>query len=156
MDNKFWLGWLMAFGSSAFLVVLASLPPFVGPAARAFVMQVLAPFCHQLTEYSPHWNGVQLGVGHRIYGVFWGLVLGTVAFHRLRRWDAFLNRNAGPVLVLSGFPMALDWTLDALELWSKTPTSRLSTGLLFGFAAGYFLSRAFVRLLAGDATVAAR
>lgn len=156
MIKKFWLGWHIAFGSTLLVLALASLPPFVGPEARMFVMQVFASFCHQLPEYSPHWNGVQLAVGHRMYGVFWGLMLGTAAFHALRRWDAVLNRNAGSLLVLSGLPMALDWTLDALDLWSKTPTSRFATGILFGLAAGYFLARAFVRLLAGDAKVAPR
>ena len=144
---KFWVGWTVAFAAALFLVVLATLPPFLEEQGRALLMQAFAPYCHQLPAYSPHINGVQLAVGHRMYGIFLGLALGTVAFLPLRRWDDTVDRHAKLVLLAAVAPLALDWVLDAVGLWAKTPASRFITGAIFGIAAGYILARAFVHLL---------
>ena len=147
--RKFWAGWAVALGVALLPVALATLPPFLGPAGRTLVMQAFAPLCHQIPAYSPHLGGVQLAVGHRIYGMLWGLVLGTVALLWLRRWDDALDQRAALVLGAAALPMALDWWLHAAGWWTKTPASRLATGLLFGLAAGYFLARAIVNLFIG-------
>jgi uncharacterized membrane protein len=147
-DRSFWMGWAASLGMAMLLVALATLPPFVGEEARAVVMQAFAPFCHQLPAYSPHAGGVQLALGHRMYGIVWGLAGGTVLFLWLRRWDAVLDRNAALVLGAMAAPMTLDWTLHAMGWWDKTPVSRFSSGLLFGLAAGYFLARAMVNMFA--------
>lgn len=145
----YWAAWAAALGAMLLLVTLATLPPFLGPEGRMLVMNAFAPFCHQLPAYSPHINGVQLAVGHRVYGILWGLVLGVLIFPGLLRWDGFWDRYARYVLIAAALPMTLDWTADALELWTKTSASRLTTGILFGLAAGYYLARAVAKLSRG-------
>lgn len=149
-SKPFWTAWVATLGATLFVVVLATLPPFLGETGRAVIMDAFAPFCHQLTAYSPHIAGVQLAVGHRIYGILWGLTFGTVAFLGLVRWDDFLNSRAAVVLGASAVPMTLDWTADAVGWWAKTPGSRFLTGTLFGIAAGYYLTRAVVQLFQGS------
>ena len=148
--NSLWTGWAAALGVALLPAVLATLPPFLGPAGRAVVMAGFAPFCHQLPAYSPHLDGVQLAVGHRDYGIFWGVAFAALAFPVLyRRFDGVLNRRVGLVVGLAALPAGLDWILDAAGWWDKTPASRFGTGLLFGIVAGYFLARAVVNLVAG-------
>jgi uncharacterized membrane protein len=147
-DRRFWAGWAASLGMALLLVALATLPPFVGEEVRAAVMQALAPFCHQLPAYSPHIGGVQLAVGHRMYGILWGLAGGVIAFPSLRRWDDALDKHAALVLGAAATPMTLDWALHAVGWWTKTPVSRWGTGALFGMVAGYFLARAVVNLFA--------
>lgn len=144
--NPFWSAWFATLGATLFVVVLATLPPFLGETGRAVLMNAFAPFCHQLPAYSPHINGVQLALGHRMYGITWGLMLGTIGFLGLVRWDGFLNRRAAGVLAVFALPMTLDWTAHAIGWWAKTPGSRFLTGALFGIAAGYYLTRAVVQL----------
>ena len=150
--RRFWAGWTIALGATLLLVVLATLPPFVGEEARTLIMRAFAPLCHQLPDYSPHVRGVQLGVGHRMYGIFGGLAFGTLAFLGLRRWDDVVDRHAALVLGVAAAPMVLDWTMNMTSWWTKTPVSRSATGLLFGVAAGYFLARALVNLLLSTAS----
>lgn len=152
--RAFWKGWAAALAVALLPAVLATLPPFLGVAGRALLMQAFASVCHQLPAYSPHLGGVQLAVGHRVYGILWGLSLGTIAFLWLRRWDDALDRHAALALGTAALPMALDWGLHAAGWWAKTPASRLATGLLFGLAAGYFLTRAIVDLVAGPSAAA--
>ena len=147
-NQTFWVSWAVAVGTTLLLLVLATLPPLLGETGRALVMEAFAPFCHQLPDYSPHISGVQLAVGHRMYGILWGLVLGTLAFPGLFRWDEALDQHAAMVLGVAAAPMTLDWTLNATGWWDKTPISRLATGIVFGIAAGYFLARAVVNLFA--------
>lgn len=151
--RRFWIGWAVALGAALLPAVVATLPPVLGPAGRVLVMETFAPFCHQLPAYSPHIGGVQLAAGHRLYGILWGLVLGTVLC--LHRWDDVLDRHAALVLGVAAAPMALDWMMDAAGWWGKTPVSRLFTGILFGTAAGYFLARAVVNLFVSHPTESA-
>lgn len=148
--GEFWIGWAVALGGALLIVVLATLPPFLGETGRAVLMDAFARFCHQLPAYSPHIGGVQLAVGHRTYGLLWGLVFGVLAFLGLVRWDDVLDRHAALVLGAAALPMTLDWTMDAVGWWAKTPAGRLITGALFGIAAGYFLARAMVNLFADN------
>lgn len=144
--RTFWTRWTVALGVAVLPAILATLPPLLEAEGRALVMQAFAPFCHQLPAYSPHLGGVQLAVGHRIYGMFSGLVLSTLALPALRRWDDLLDRHAALVLGAAALPMMLDWMLNAAGWWRKTPRSRLITGALFGIAAGYFLARGVMNL----------
>lgn len=143
--RSFWLAWGAAVGVALVPVVLATLPPFLGGEARALLMQAFAPFCHQMPSRSPYLMGVQLAVGHRVYGILLGLVLGSVAYLPLIRWDRILDRRAPWVLAASTLPMLTHWTLGWLDVWATMPLSRMATGGLFGAAAGLYLTRAFVQ-----------
>lgn len=140
-ENIFWMAWLAILGGALLPVLLATLPPFVGPEARAVVMNAFAPLCHQMPSRSPHVMGVQLAVGHRTYGLLMGLPLGVLSFLVLARWEKFLDRHLPRVLAVASLPMAIDWFLGWFGIWANTPLSRLLTGALFGIAAGYYVTQ---------------
>jgi uncharacterized membrane protein len=146
---RFWLGWGVALGCTALPVLLVSLPPFVDLPARIVLMRAFSTVCHQIPARSPHLDGVQLAVCHRCLGIYAALPLATLAYLVLWRWDAFLYRHAGPILLLALAPAGIDWSLDVLGLWTNTPHSRIVTGALFGAVAGYYLARGFVELCRG-------
>ena len=141
-SRPFWKGWGLALGLTTLIVVLATLPPFVGPGLRSALMHGFSTVCHQLTARSPAIDGVQLAVCHRCYGIYWGLPLAVLGFLMVSRWDDVLNRYARYILPAALVPAGIDWILGLLGLWHNTPTSRLVTGMLFGLVAGYYFARA--------------
>lgn len=135
----------MAFLVTLLPVVLATLPPFVGSEGRTLLMQAFAPVCHQMPSRSPYLMGVQLAVGHRVYGILIGLALGSISYLPLRRWDRIFSRHPRWVLAGGVLPMAVDWVVGVVGLWANTPVSRMVTGGLFGVVASLFLTRAIVQ-----------
>ena len=143
---RFWWGWVLALALTGLLLVLATLPPFVDLGWRALLMQGFSTACHQIPERSPAVGGVPLAVCHRCYGIYWGLPLAALLFLGLTRWDAFLNRYAGLVLLGALIPTSLDWFLGMVGVWHNTPLSRLATGGVLGLIAGYYLARALTQV----------
>jgi uncharacterized membrane protein len=130
-------GWLLSLAVGLGIVVLATLPPFVGEAAGSYLMQAFEMVCHQLPGRSPHIDGVQLAVCHRCYGIYWGLPLASLLYLGIK--GRRLDRRVAPlVLGLSLVPIIVDWGGDAVGLFTNTPGSRTVTGLLFGGVAGLF------------------
>lgn len=150
-SGAFWRGWALAMSMGVVLVGMATLPPFVEPAAREALMQAFAPVCHQLPARSPEVGGVPLAVCHRCYGIYWGLPLAALAFLLLARWDGVMGRRAPWLLALAAVPAGVDWLLGVLQVWENTPLSRVTTGLVFGLVAGVYLARAFSQLFTGSA-----
>lgn len=126
--GHFWGGWGLAVLGAALVVGLTVLPPFVGPGWRVALMQAFDGVCHQLAERSPHWHGVQLAVCDRCFGIYTGLLAGTLSYPLFRRWDATLKRHLAPLLLLAALPAAIDWGGDFVGLWLNTPVSRFVTG----------------------------
>lgn len=145
-QRRWWAGWGVAFGATAVLVVLATLPPFLPPDVRVLFMRLFSGLCHQIPERSPHLDGIALAVCHRCYGIYWGLPLAALAFLGLRRWDGRISRAGRFLIPASLVPPGADWLGDVLGLWVNTPLSRVVTGGVFGLVAGYFLARALVEL----------
>jgi uncharacterized membrane protein len=143
-DSGFRKGWFLALATGLGLVALASLPPFLGEGAREYLMQAFTAVCHQLPDRSPSVGGVPLAVCHRCYGIYWGIPVATFAYLALRHRGPIGRRMAPWVLGGSLVPIAIDWGGDMLGFWSNTPVSRMSTGLVFGIVAGYFLVTAMV------------
>ena len=137
---------MLAFGGSLLLVVLATLPPFLDPGVRLFLVRAFSGVCHQIADRSPHLLGVPLAVCHRCYGIYWGLPLAALAFLALSRWDGRISRAARWLVPASLVPPGADWLGDVLGLWTNTPLSRFLTGAVFGLVAGYFLARALSEL----------
>lgn len=130
-------GWLLALATGLGLVSLATLPPFVGETARAYLMQGFEMVCHQLPGRSPHIDGVQLAVCHRCYGIYWGLPVASFLYLALK--GRRLDRRVAPLILgLSILPMILDWGGDVFGLFTNSAGSRIVTGLLFGVVAGLF------------------
>ncbi len=126
------------------LVLVAFLPPFVGPEAGGLIMSGFRKVCHQLPSRSFHIGETQVALCHRCVGIYAAIPVAALLFGALRRWDGFVSRR--PVLTIGAslVPIALDWGADVIGIWSNTPTSRLVSGAAFGVVAGYFLARAVV------------
>lgn len=145
--RRFWWGWSLALTLTTLVVVLATVPPFVGPELRAALMQGFSTVCHQLPARSPSVDGVPLAVCHRCYGLYWGLPLAVLGFLLVApRRSARLQQRAPWVLALALVPLTFDWLLGVTGLWENTPWSRAVTGALFGVVAGFYLARGFSRL----------
>ncbi|HET6567866.1 MAG TPA: DUF2085 domain-containing protein [Rhodothermales bacterium] len=144
-------GWGMALGCSGLLLVLVLLPPFVPEPFRSFVMLVFEPLCHQMPGRSFHVHGHQLAVCHRCLGMYAGLFAGAFLFGYVRRWDAFLMRCSGLILVMAIAVPGIDWALGFTGLWANTTFSQTATGAFFGITAGYYFARACARTRVGDA-----
>lgn len=152
--SHFWRGWALALAMTGLLVVLASLPPFVGPELRILLMQGFSTVCHQIPERSFAVDGVSLAVCHRCYGIYWGLPLAVLGFLALARWDSILWKHSRYIIPLALVPTSLDWLLGFLGIWPNTPLSRLITGGLLGLVAGYYLARAMGQVFGTNASTA--
>jgi len=150
---RFWWGWAFAFVVTGLLVFLAILPPFVGASARSVIMSGFSTVCHQLPGRSFQINGVSLAVCHRCLGIYIGLFLAVPALLAMYRWDEWMQRHIGQILVASVIPLALDWSGDVFGFWTNTPHSRLITGSLFGIVAGYFVARGVISAFLDRRTV---
>ena len=135
-------GWLLAAVVLSPLLLLATLPPFVDPSLRPWLMQVFSTICHQIPERSPAVDGVHLAACHRCYGVYMGLFAAPLAGLALRRYAPILDRGARLVVLASLSPLAIDWLLGIAGLWHNTPVTRMTTGALFGLVAGLLLTLA--------------
>jgi uncharacterized membrane protein len=144
--SRFWWGWGIAFALTVLVVVLVTLPPFVGARPRLLLMEGFSVVCHQLPGRSPHLDGVPLAVCHRCYGIYWGLLLAVLGFLALLRWSQVFSRRAPLWLLLSLVPLTIDWGLSVLGIWQNTPLSRAVTGMVFGLAAGYYFAQACTQL----------
>ncbi|NNF57346.1 MAG: DUF2085 domain-containing protein [Rhodothermaceae bacterium] len=133
-----WLGTALA---CTLVLVLAMLPPFVGPGWREALLHGFHGVCHQMPGRSFQVDGVPFALCHRCFGIATGLVLGVGAFPFLR-WMRMPRPAA--VLFVTALPMTVDWALGASGLWANTPVSRVLTGAVFGLAAGWVLARAVV------------
>ncbi len=134
--------WGFAVLACAVVLVLAVLPPFVGPGFRYALMQGFDLACHQIPDRSFQIGGIPFALCHRCLGVVVGLVIGTLALVVFRKADGSISRHLRIMLILSILPMLVDWGLDAFGLWANTPFSRVATGLVFGVVAGYTFARA--------------
>lgn len=124
------------------ILAAAFAPPFVDGTARTLIMQAFSAVCHQLPTRSASIDGIPLAACDRCMGIYFGLPLAALVFTLPARFLGNLGRRAPIALAASVFPIALDWTLDALGILDNTASSRWVTGLVFGLVAGYFLVEA--------------
>jgi len=135
-------GWAFSFVAPSALVLLASLPPFVGESTRAFIMELFSSVCHQIPSRSPHVAGEALAVCHRCYGTYLGFPAAALIFGAVRGQWPFTPKTAPIFITLAVMPAFLDWGGGIIGVWTNTPVSRVITGLIMGTAAGYFLTAA--------------
>ncbi len=147
--NSFWWKWWAAFIVSAFVVMLATLPPFLPIEWRSLLMHSFSNVCHQIADRSPHIDGIALAVCHRCYGVYLGLPVAMLGFLLLIRLPAQTN-TLRLILFSSLFLMMLDWGAPLIGLWHNTPLTRTITGLVFGLSAGMYLIHVIAKQGMGD------
>ena len=137
-----WWGWLLGFVLLTTLLVLVTLPPFLGYGGRMVLMHTFSAICHQITERSFHIEGVSLGVCHRCYGIYVGLFFSTFLYLSARRWETRIWDHSPIVVAGSLVPMGIDWILGVVGVWENSWLSRLGTGAFFGLVAGQFIVQA--------------
>ena len=101
--------------------------------------------CHQLSDRSFHVMGESFGVCSRCFGVYFGILAGFLVYPLWRQID-----EIEPIprfwLILSLFPIGIDWSLTIFGVWENTFLSRFVTGLLLGFACATFIVPAIVEI----------
>ena len=130
---------------STTLLVLIALPPFVPEAWRVLIMQGFSAVCHQLPARSPHVHGTPLAVCHRCLGIYAGLAAGGLLMPIIPSWAQTIHSYARYILIGALTPLAFDWLVDAVGLWTNTPVSRMLTGSLVGLVAGVLIASSLVR-----------
>ncbi|MFW5955287.1 MAG: DUF2085 domain-containing protein [Rhodothermales bacterium] len=132
------------------------LPPFVGDAARDMIMTGYSFVCHQLAGRSFHFHEATVAVCHRCFGIYVGLIGGSIACPFLARRKGALMRLSVPILLVALIPLSVDWAGDVVRIWSNTAFSRAATGAVFGIAAGYYFALAIDEILASEKTAIER
>jgi uncharacterized membrane protein len=133
--------WVAVAAASVVVLVLAVLPPFVGPPLRAALMHGFHLVCHQLPGRSFAVDGIPFALCHRCIGLVSGLTAGVLLVPPLARLRATLLPFERPMLLLALALLAADWLLGVGGVWANTPASRFLTGLAVGLVAGYLLAR---------------
>lgn len=124
------------------VLVLAVLPPFVGEGFARFLYAGFSFVCHQIPDRSFAVAGEPFAVCERCLGIYVGLFVASLSFPLIHRWDGYIMRRVGMVLVISLVPMGVDWLAGMFGIWGGTAAIRVATGVIFGAVAGYLFARA--------------
>jgi uncharacterized membrane protein len=142
MQSNFVCGRAVAACIWGLLCALILGPPVLVSAgchtAAAVIYFFFSPVCHQMPERSFALLGVSLAVCHRCFGIYLGLLLGSLVnnpwMHRSpatrRRW-----------ILAATIPLVLDTLLPYCALWTNTGVSRFATGFCFGIPVASLLVR---------------
>lgn len=88
-------------------------------------------FCHGIPERSLSMFGEAMPICARCFGIYAGLVLGTLTF---LSWPRFEERVARLATFAAAIPIAFDGGTQAAGLRMSTNTLRISTGLAVAIA----------------------
>ena len=101
--------------------------------------------CHQIDGRSFHVEGEKFGVCSRCFGVYFGIVIGFLAYPLWRRIES-IDPLPKFWLFAACVPAAIDWSLTVFGVWENTYLSRVLTGGLLGFACGTFIVPSIVEI----------
>lgn len=142
----FWTAALLAAGiwvAAFVLTPVAAANGMDGFAAPAY--DLFGYVCHQLPSRSFHLLGHKFAVCSRCTGVYFGLLLGLLAYPLFRRID-----ETEPLprfwLILAMIPMAVDFSLTFFGIWENTHLTRVTSGLILGAACAVFIVPALAEL----------
>ncbi len=146
--TAFWF-WGIAALISAVWVFLILLAPIAKANGLNGISDPLYHFysyiCHQMPSRSFHILAHEFGVCSRCFGVYFGILIGLLAYPLTRSMD-----EVEPLpriwLFLAIVPMAIDWSLTFFGIWENTYFTRVTTGLILGFACAIFIVPALVEL----------
>ena len=101
--------------------------------------------CHQIPSRSFFLENHQFAVCARCFGVYFGLLSGTVLYPFLRPIE---KTESFPRfwLFLTMIPMAIDWSLGIFEIWENTYFSRFATGMILGATCAIYILPAVVEI----------
>jgi uncharacterized membrane protein len=140
---------VLAIGAAAWLLLIVSAPYVVGHFPRGtaawraggLVYLVGHAVCHQRADRSFHAWGIPLPVCGRCFGLYAGAALGALvaAMAAAARETPNLVTEWRCRLAVSALPTALSFGLEAIGLWSQTPTLRAVAAAPLGFAVAWFV-----------------
>jgi uncharacterized membrane protein len=141
--------WLVLFILSAFwlgLILAAPLLKQTGfDTASSQLYYAFGFICHQIPGRSFHIYDDKLAVCARCFGVYAGLFLAFLFYPLFRSVN-----NIDPLprvwLILSCFPLAIDWSLTFFGIWENTHASRFFTGAILGAACAIYILPALVEI----------
>lgn len=144
---------LLIWGAVLFISGIWVSATLFAPIAAAFeagaqarpVYDFFGYVCHQMPARSFHLLGHQFAVCSRCFGVYFGILLGLLVYPLFRSME-----NAEPLprfwLFLAIVPMGIDWSLTFFGIWENTHFTRVSTGIILGFACAVFIVPALIEL----------
>jgi uncharacterized membrane protein len=125
--------WLTLAGILLWLGAVVA-PPLLqreAPRWSALFYSAFSPVCHQRPERSFLLRGFPMAVCGRCFGIYAGILLGTLVFP-LRRRKAESGLPTLRTLAAFTLPIGLDTLGNFLGLWSTGNVVRLATGLVWG------------------------
>ncbi|MFH0861780.1 MAG: DUF2085 domain-containing protein [Candidatus Altiarchaeota archaeon] len=132
---------------SLFFFSLTIVPPYMVSCgtgwAGGFAAAVFSPFCHQLPERSLFLWGVQAPVCARCFGIYAGILAGTILY-------AVLSDKKVPgrhIIIAAALPLVLDGATQFVGLRESNNALRLVTGVIFGSVVPYYLIPVFDGIL---------
>lgn len=148
-SRQAWRAWAATLAVTLIWLLLIILPAVAKSHGHNEIADPLYKFfsyiCHQIDSRSFHYGDAQFGVCSRCFGVYFGLVTGTVIYPV---WRSVADVGAPPRiwLFLSLIPITIDWSLTAFGIWENTQASRFITGLILGAACATFIIPAVVEI----------
>jgi uncharacterized membrane protein len=106
--------------------------------AGQIIAAFFRPLCHRLEDRSFHLFGVSLAVCSRCSSIYFGFLLGTLAYPLIRN----VRRPVVPgrlFIAAAALPMFFDVTMGLIGLSGATYVSRAVTGGWFGLLAPYIV-----------------
>ncbi len=124
-----------AFFWCALIVAAPLLASFGGRSAltASYLYEMFSRVCHQIDSRSYHIAGFKFGVCIRCTAIYASFFGGMILFPLLKRATIALQKSSF-ILMISLIPMGVDVALAMLGIHESTTFTRMTTGLLFGFA----------------------
>lgn len=145
--RRVWAASAIAVLAWVTLIVIAPVMLFTGfNSVSSPLYTFFSYICHQMPERSLYLAGHQMAVCSRCFGVYFGLLLGMIAYPV---WRSVEETEPIPRfwLFASLIPITIDWSLTVFGIWENTHGSRLVTGLVLGFACSTFIVPALVEVV---------
>lgn len=145
-SHLFWFALLFLFLAWSILIVTPAVSAFNGATSVSDPLySFFGNICHQMPSRSFHLLGHKLGVCSRCFGVYFGLLAGTLSYPLFR--EISVVRPLPRIwLILAMFPIAIDWSLTYFGYWENTFASRFVSGLILGVACAVFIIPALSEL----------
>ena len=138
----------LTVGAAGWVLLVLTAPAGLGTpslsGAVAYLYAASSQICHQITERSFAYGGVQLPVCARCFGLYLSGAVGAALAWWWRPRPVRWSRGA---LLVAAIPTAVTWTLEFAGLAGFSNVSRALAALPLGGVAGWV----FVQLLRYDA-----
>ena len=139
---------LTASVAALFLALVFAAPLLLASGREALARAIYGGFayvCHQMPERSFELAGHSLAVCSRCTGIYAGFLAGVLLYPLLRS----VRRTDTPPrlwLLVASAPIAIDWTVGVLNIWTNTFLSRFLTGAFFSAICAFFVVPGMVDL----------